>query len=523
MAGKTKLMSQVKQLLRLHKQGYKIKAIARKQGLSKNTVKRYLQKVDAAGWSIDVLLALEDPELEAKFHSGNPAYKQDRYEQLKNKLDYYVQELSKTGVTKFLLWEEYRRDCPDGYGRSQFYHHLLQHIRAANPSMVLHHNPGEKLYVDFAGKKLSYVDQQSGEVVECQVFVACLPYSDYGYALAVPSQKTSDFIYALGSCLQFLGGVPQLIVPDNLKSAVVRSDRYEPDINRALDDFANHYQTAVLPARARKPKDKALVENQVKLIYSRVYARLRNRQFFSLFQLNNAIGEYILKHNQTRMQEKPWCREERFLAEEKKRLSPLPQTTFQIKSYREYTVRLNNHIKLTEDQHYYSVPYRYTGKKVKVIYTHTLVRIYCEGQQVAMHTRDRRRGCYTTKAEHLCSHHQHYLKRSPDYYLKKAKGVSPVLFELVERIFQQDRHPEQLYGTCDGLLSIYRKMDPEKADKACRIALENQVWSYRFVLNILKNNMTDQPETQPEKSLPEHDNIRGKDYYRQLQLNIFKS
>lgn len=513
-------MSQIKQILRLYQTGWKIKGIARHLGVSKNTVRSYLKKVDTANWSIDGLLPLEDPVLEAKFHAGNPAYKDVRYEQLKDNLDHYARELSRTGVTKQLLWEEYLQAYPDGYGRSQFCHHLSQHIRASKPSMVLQHKPAEKLFIDFAGKKLSYIDRETGEVIECQVFVACMPYSDYGFAMAVPSQKTADFIHALGCCLEFLGGSPQLIVPDNLKSAVIKASKYEPDINQVLEDFANHYQTSVLPARPVKPKDKALVENQVKLIYTRVYATLRNIRFFSLGELNRGIREKLIRHNQTRMQEKPWCREERFLGEEKPLLIPLPNLPFEVKSYKEYTVRLNNHVKLSEDKHYYSVPYQYTGQKVKVIYTRTMVRIYAEGKQIAVHPRSDKSGRYTSREEHLCSHHQHYLKRSPDYYLNKAQLKSGTLHELFKLIFQQDRHPEHLYGTCDGLLNIYRKMDPQKADKACRVAIEYQNYSYKFILNILNNNMTDQPSIVEEKPLAEHQNIRGKDYYQQVTIKF---
>ena len=514
MAGKPKSMSQIKQLLRFHKNGWKIKGIARELGISKNTVKSYLQKVQTSNWSIEDLLELEDPILEAKFHAGNPAYKDNRYDQLKLKLAYYASELKKTGVTKLLLWEEYHQEFPNGYGRSQFCHHLLQYISHSKPSMVLTHKPAEKLYIDFAGKRLSYIDWQSGEIIEVQVFVACLPYSDYGFAIAVPSQKTNDFIYALDCCLKALGGVPELLVPDNLKAAVIKASKYEAEVNRIVEDFANHYNTTVLPTRAAHPRDKALVKNQVKLIYNRVYAKIRNQQFFALADLNNAIAEKMRVHNQTRMQEKSYCREECFLAEEKPLLKPLPDNSFEIKTYKEYTVRLNNHIKITEDHHYYSVPYQYTGKKVKVIYTRTMVRIYAQGKVIAVHSRNYRTGGYTSQKAHLCSHHQHYLKRSPDYYLAKAKSISAVLYDLFTKIFLQNKHPEQLYGTCDGLLNIYRRSDHQKADKACQLAIAYQNYSYRFILNIIKNNMAEEPIKVLEKPLPEHHNIRGKNYYQ---------
>jgi transposase len=520
MAGKPKPMSKIKQLIQLHKQGKGIKFIARTLDISKNTVKAYLAKVASSKLDVEALMNLEDPILEGEFHAGNPAYKDERYEHFISKLDYFEKELGRRGVTKMLLWEEYRREYPGGYGHTQFFFHLSQQLIARRPSMVLEHYAAEKLYVDFAGKPLSYVDTQTGEIIYCQVFVACLPYSDYSFAMAVKSQSVEDFLYALSCCLTELGGVPKILVPDNLKSAITKASRYEPDVNSALDDFANHYKIAVVPARVRKPKDKALVENQVKLIYTRVYAKLRNQQFFDLPSLNNAIRERIRAHNQTRMQQKPYCREERFLADERHLLSPLPEQSFELKYYSELKVAKNNHIYLSQDKHYYSVPYAYTGAQVKVVYTRSVIRIYAKGEQIALHTRDYKPGGYSTEKSHLCSHHKHYLDRSPEYYIQKAKGRSELLYQLIERIFDQKRHPEQLYRTCDGLLSLERKTDPDTFKKACQIAIENQNYSYMFLLNILKNNMAYQQETKPEQSLPEHENIRGKAYYNQLTLNL---
>ena len=520
MAGKPKSMSQIKQLIQLHQQGKSIKSIARGLGISKNTVKSYLGKVLSSKLNIEALLQLEDPILDGEFHAGNPAYKDERYEHFISKLDYFAKELQRKGVTKTLLWEEYRQSYPTGYGHSQFAYHLSQQLIARRPSMVLEHRAGEKLFIDFAGDKLSYIDPQTGEVIYCQVFVACLPYSDYSFAMAVKSQCVEDFIYALGCCLHELGGVPEVLVPDNLKSAIVKANIYEPDVNHALEDFANHYKTTVIPARARKPKDKALVENQVKLIYTRVYAKLRNQQFFDLTSLNKAIREKIMGHNQTRMQQKPYCREERFLADERHLLGPLPEQTFEMKYYRELKVAKNNHIYLTQDKHYYSVPYSFTGSKVKVIYTRSMVHIYGKGMQIAIHIRDHKMGGYTTDKEHLCSHHKHYLDRSPEYYIGKAKENSQELYQLLQLLFEQKRHPEQLYRTCDGLLSLQRKTDPDIFKKACQIAIEHQNYSYRFLLNILNNKMTAQQETKQEHPLPNHNNIRGKGYYAQITIKF---
>jgi transposase len=523
MAGKPKLMSQIKQLMILHSQGKGRKTIARILGISKNTVKTYLEKLEmlqnpskGKGWTINELIQLEDPVLEAKFHAGNPAYKDDRYEDFKSRLPYYLTELKRVGVTKKLLWEEYRQQRPKGYSHSQFCFHLQQQQVASRPSMVLEHNPADKLYLDFAGKKLCYADKNTGELIKCEVFIACLPFSDYAFAMAVEGQTIGDFLHALTCCLQQLGGVPRALVPDNFKAAITKACRYEPDINRALEDFANHYGTTVLPARVGRPKDKALVENQVKLIYNRVYAQLRNMQFFDLTSLNQAIRERIKVHNQTRMQQKPYCREERFLAEEKKILALLPVEKYELKSYTELTVAKNNHIQLYEDKHYYSVPYRFIGQKVKVIYTRNMVYIYHKGKQVAVHIRSYVTGGYTTVKEHLCSHHQHYKDRSPQYFMNQAERKSASLHRLVALIFRQDRYPEQLYKTCDGLFSLYRKTEPERFEKACQMAIEYQNYSYKFILNLLQNRITEsQEESVCEKNLPKHKNLRGKQYYQE--------
>jgi hypothetical protein len=386
--------------------------------------------------------------------------------------------------------------------------------------MVLQHKAGEKLFIDFAGKKPSYINTGTGEIVYCQVFVACLAYSDYSFTMAVRSQSIADFLYALGCCLEDLGGVPEVLVPDNLKAAIVKASSYEPDVNRAMEDFANHYKTTVIPARARKPKDKALVENQVKLIYTRIYARLRELTFFDLPSLNKAVKEKTREHNQTRMQQKPYCREERFLADERHLLHPLPDGSFELKYYRELKVAKNNHIYLAQDKHYYSVPYTYIGLEVKVIYTRSMVYIYAKGQQIAVHIRDYKQGGYTTDKEHLCSAHQHYMDRSPDYYLNKSKLRSEVLNQLMGHLFAQNRHPEQLYRTCDGLLNLQRKTDPKIFDKACQIAINQQTYTYAVVLNIIKNKMTEEPETKPSQPLPTHQNIRGKEYYTQITISF---
>lgn len=508
-------MSQIKQLIRLSLQGAGKKHIARTLGISRNTVKAYLDKIARGGWQAEELLGLDDPVLLERLHAGDPAYKNARFGGLVDRFDYYVKELTRVGVTRKLLWEEYRERHPSGYGYSQFCYHLGRYMQRRSRSMVLTHHPAEKLFIDFAGHTLPITDPRTGQITQCQVFIACLPYSDYAFVMAVKTQQLEDFIHALVCCLTALGGVPKALVPDNMKTAIIQTSRYEPHVNRALEDLANHYHTTVVPARAGRPKDKALVENQVKLIYNRVYAKLRNQVFFDLDSLNRAIAEKVSEHNQTRMQQKPYCRTECFLAEEKPLLLPLPSTRFELKYYRHYKVAQNNHIYLGQDKHYYSVPYRHIGKTVQVVYTRSLVRIYSDGTLLAAHPRDLRTGRYSTIPEHLCSEHQHYLQRSPEYYLGRARTGGPALYALFEAIFAQDRYPEQLYRSCDGLLALGRKTDPEVFARACGIALEHQNYSWRFIDTLVKNNMTSYQDSPDSKQLPKHGNVRGRDYYQQ--------
>jgi transposase len=521
MAGINKRMSQIKQLLQMHRMGMGRKQIAKALGVSKTTVKSYLDKVTGGGMDVSCLLAMDDPVLERQFHAGTPSYKDPRYLYLESRLEYYAKELTRTGVTKYLLWQEYRSESTVGsYAYTQFCYHLNQLLVARSPVAVLIHQPGEKLYVDYAGDTLSYVDRQTGEIVRCPVFVGCLPFSDYCFAMVCRSQSTDEFVEALVACLTHLGGVPRVLVPDNLKAAVIRANRYQPELNRVLEDFANHYGVTVLPARVAKPRDKALCENQVKLLYSRVYAHLRDHQFIDLWTLRSAVEQKVREHNQTRMQQKPYCRQERFLAEERPALGALPDKPFQIKHYRWYTVAKNGHVYLSEDRHYYSVPYQWTGEKAQVIYTATLVSIYVRGQCVATHVRNIAPGGYTSVKEHLCSHHQHWLERSPEYYLEKAREKSPELVRFFEGIFADNRPAEHHYRSCDGLLSLQRKTPAEVFNRAVEIALENGLYSYPSVMNLIRNDAQNRQAQIRENPLPKHDNIRGKEYYKQLTINF---
>ncbi len=506
-------MSKVKQLLQLHQSGMSERQIAKCLCLNRRTVRSYINKSESLSLPVSVALELESPELECKFHSGVAAYPDYRFDEFKELLPYFEKELTRKHVTRRLLWEEYISTHPGGYRYTQFCHHLNQQRLARQPTAILKHEAGEKLFVDFAGDSLEYIDIQTGEVIKVQVFIACLPYSDYTFTIAVRSQRTEDFLYALSRCLIHLGGVPKILVPDNLKAAVVKSDRYEPELNRLLEDFSNHYGFAVIPARAYRPKDKATVENHVKIIYSRVYAKLRNQRFFSLEELNRALFDKTMEHNQTRMQRTDYSRQEKFLADEKHKLGKLVQTDFEIKHYTDLRVGLNNCIYLGRDKHHYSVPYPYIGEKVHVVYTRSLVKVFCKGKQIATHQRSIGFG-YSTVEEHLCSAHRHYNKRNPDYYIQTANRHSSVLAEVIKHLFNAPKPAEVFYKTCEGLLSLCRKTSIEKFERACQIALDNNMLSYRFIKSLIESKTLTEQE-QEYKSLPVlQENVRGKDYYK---------
>lgn len=513
MAGKITRMSKIKQLLRLHQQGVSNRQIAITLGLYKGTVNSYIQKLNAGKFSIEELLELEDPILESKFNAGAPAYLEEKFEQFKTLIPYLEKELQRKYVTRKLLWQEYKAQHSDGYGYTQFCFHLNQLSVARKGSAIMQHDPGMKLEVDFAGDSLGYIDRDTGEAISVQVFVAALPFSNYAYALAVPSQKTDDFLYALDGCLKNLGGVPQAVVPDNLKAAVIKAERYEPSLNRVMEDMANHYGFVVLPARPRRPRDKPTAENAVKLIYQRVYAKLRNQIFFSLVDLNASISQAVKEHNQTRMQQHSYSRQEKYLAEEKAYLKPLPESGFEIKYYADLTVMANNCIYLARDKQYYSVPFQYIGSKVQIIYTRTLVRIYKGGICIATHQRATGAG-YTTTIEHFASTHQHHMRRNPNYYIGKAHEKSVALTRLIERIFEVEKIPELAFRKCDALLSLQRKTDPLVFEKACRIAYDNDLMSYKRLQSIITQCALVEAQSQMAIPFPKHDNIRGKDYYQ---------
>ena len=526
MAGTVKEMSLIKQVLQLKQRGESNRGIARQLPINKGTVNGYMQVLDANGWQIEELLKLDDPELERMFHAGSPAYTDVRMEEFLRLLPYFREQLTnrKLHVTRQLLWEEYRQTHPDGYGKSQFYDHLKQNLvaqRDVTTVMSMTYKPGEKLMVDFAGDKLSYIDPATGEIVKVEVFVGCMPFSDYIYVICVPSQRTEDFIFAIRMCLEHLGGVPPILTPDNLKAAVIIPDKHEPEINTALRDMGNHYGFVVLPCDPASPTQKALVEDAVQITYNRIAAKLRGRDFFSLLELNQAVWEANGQLNQTRMQKRPYTREERFHAMEKPLLQPLPTDIYEMRYYADLKVGTNNFVELRHDKvtHFYSAPYIYIGRMAKVVFTRSWVKIFIDGKQVARHDRKHEYG-HTYEKEHMASNSQVMMERSAAYYVTWAGNKSEDCKAYITEIFNPQRtsQPEEVYyRLCSAILSSYRKYESDLVNLTCRQCLDNRIFSYKRFEAILKHNYMTQSADEPCLFAPtptDHANMRGRDYFK---------
>lgn len=302
MATQPTKMNIIKQVLTGHKNGLSVRKMADMYSISPTTVQRYLKMASEDPLGIDALLRLEDPELNHRFNGGNPAYCDRRFEDFKTRIAYFEQELKKPNMTTYLLWEEYRREVPDGYGLTQFRYHLKQNTVAVKPSTVLKafHQPAGKMYIDFAGNRLSYVDMETGEIVYVETFAAVLPCSGYTFITCIPSQGIEHFLGAVDAAIRFFGGAPRVLVPDNLRSAVKVFDKWSPTLTDGLNELATHYGCCTLPARVRKPKDKALVEDAVHKSYMRIYAPLRNRVFHSMQELNDAVAGLLEQYNSRR-------------------------------------------------------------------------------------------------------------------------------------------------------------------------------------------------------------------------------
>ncbi|WP_233603822.1 IS21 family transposase [Pedobacter sp. KBW01] len=514
-------MNKIRKILRLYDQGKAKLTIAGYLNLSRTTVRKYLTAFDTCGLSLKEVDSMSDAELDELFgtvQEKKPSLGSHRMQTLQRCFPKVEKELKRTGVTRMLLWEDYMKEFPDGYQYTQFCRHFNDWLAKVNPTMHRTHKVGDKLFVDYAGEKLSYINKKTGEVVPVEVFVAILGASQLTYVEAVHSQQKEDFISACENTLHFLGGVPAAIVPDNLRAAVTRSHRYEPTVNETFEDFAQHYDTCVLPTRAYKPRDKALVEGAVRIIYTRLYVPIRQKEYFSLSELNAAIWEYLAKHNNQLLKGRTYSRRMQFEEIERKELKPLPVERYELKQSFHAKVNKDGHILLGTDKHYYSVPVRFLSKKVKIIYSASIVEIFSKFERIAIHKRSKVPHAYTTNSSHLSNVHRYSAERTPETFVERAEAIHSDVVTVIKSILESRRHEDQKIKTCEAILGLERKFGSERLAGACRRAMDYgiDVRVFKTIQSILENNLDGLRENvfSHELPMPAHDNIRGEEYYK---------
>jgi len=488
--------------------------IARALNISRPVVAQYIRDFNASELTYEQIKDMADSQFLALFEKQKNR-KCSKYEELSRQFPHVAIELKKTGVTLMILWNEYQREHPGGYSYSQFCYHFQVWRNASKITMHIEHKAGDKMFVDYAGDRLKVVDSTTGKEQLVEVFVAILGSSQLTYAEASLSQKSEEWIRSNERAFIYFGGVTQAIVPDNLRSGVSKSDKYEPGINPMFDDFAEHYRTVILPARVRRPKDKALVESAVRLVYQRIYAPLRNRTFRSLNELNEAIRDLLKKHNDTPFQRLNMSRRELFERVEKQVLKPLPMERYAIKQCKELTVQFNYHVELREDRHYYSVPWQFRGKRVRVIYDDRTVAIYYDNIRIVQHRRIRIPNDYTTLPAHMPPEHRNYAEWSPERFIKWGQSIGDDVAEMIRVVLKSRKHPEQAFKTCMGILNLVKEHGPDRLNKACKRALGFGFHSYRRIKNILDNGLEEEVSTDSmELPIFSHENIRGSQYYQ---------
>jgi transposase len=490
------------------------KRIAQSLRVGAGTVSEYLAAARKAGIDWPVVSELSDDELEARVF-GDGHRPMPRVKLLAPDFAEVHRELRRPGVTLQLLWSEYRQRNAETYRYSRFCELYARYVKTLTPTMRQVHRAGEKVFVDFSGKKPSIVDRDTGEVREVELFVGTLGASGYAYAEAVESQDLPTWIDVHVRMVEEFGGVPSLFVPDNLKSAVVKACRYEPELTRAYEGFVWHYGAAALPARAYRPRDKAKVEGTVLLVQRWVLAALRNRTFFSLAELNEAIREKVAQLNERPMKKLGVSRRELFETLEKPALKPLPKTRYEMAEWKTCTVNIDYHVEY--DRNFYSVPYQLVGAKVEVRATRRVVEIV-KGTRVASHARLYGRGRYSTLAEHRPASHRAHAEWSPSRLIAWGEKTGPATGRVVARILESRPHPEQGYRSCLGLLRLSKQHGSERLERACALAERLSSCSYKTVKNILmsgRDRIQETPLDQRGSSLPTHENIRGASYYGQ--------
>lgn len=506
-------MRKIKEVLRLHSLGLPQRQIAASCAISQATVSEYRKAAEAAGlkwldiaeWSEDRVLEALAPSRQKPRHqkqSPEPDYAGIRHELQTNK-----------HVTLQLLWEEYREKNPDGYRYSRFCDLYKKWLRRQEVVLRQEHRAGEKLFVDYAGDTIPIYHAATGGAAAAEIFVAVLGASNYTYSEATATQGLADWIGAHIRTFEFLGGVPEIVVPDNLKSGVTKACRYEPGVNRTYEEMATHYGVAVVPARPLKPRDKAKVEAGVLVVERWILAALRKRKFFSLGEANQAIQELLERLNGRPFRKRDGSRRSLFESLDKPVLRALPAERYEYGDWETHRVNIDYHVEF--DNHWYSVPNQLTQQEVEVRATAATVEIFHRGLRVSSHARSHVLHAATTVNDHRPKAHQRHLEWTPSRLLDWAKTIGPAAAELFDRIMAAKRHPEQGYRSCLGILRLSKKYSGQRVEAAAHRAIALHACSYQSVKSILQCNLDSQAiEPAPEPKPPlNHPNIRGSEYF----------
>ena len=512
-------MLQVRRILQLKSQGKSNRDIALEVHRSRNTVNDYVKLILRLNKSTEELLKLNDEELSSLVYDEPPSVELDqKFADFQQRIPGLCDELKKPHTTRMILWEEYRQMVCDGYGYTQFCEHLSRFLETRKAVMIFDHEPAASMMFDFAGDKIALTDYQTGEIIWCPVLVCVLPFSGFTYIEAMLSANQLRLLKALNNALCFIGGVPQSAKTDNMKQVVKKANRYEPAFEELAQQWSLFYETTMMAARVRKPRDKASVESHVNAVYNRIYAPLRNKVFHSLDQMNEALWEELDKFNNRNLQRCDYSRRDRFMLHEKVLLLPLPAGTFVPKNKVEAKVQRNYHITLGEDWHHYSVPYQYIGKTVQVIYDTDHVEIYLDTVRVACYRRNYTRNDHTTLPEHMPPSQNHYARvkgYNRDYFIEKATQVGESTANAIGKILEQKIFIEQTYNSCLGVLRLGEKYGSDRLEAACLRALTGYKVTYMGIKNILERNLDKvTPQTDLFIAIPDHENIRGPESYQ---------
>lgn len=510
-------MRKLKEVLRLKWAcGLTHRQISRAIGISVGAVSKFAAQASQAGLDWAAAEAMSDDELDARLRPAATNAAATTTRRIEPDYTALHRELRRKGVTLQLLWEEYAEANPGQrtYRYTQFCQKYKDWAKSIKRSMRQQHRAGEKLFADFAGPTVPVLASDGGVEFEAHVFVAVLGASNYTFACATRTETMADWIGSLCDALEFIGGVPELLVPDNPKALIARPDRYEPGLGTTTQDFVNHYGTAMLPARPRKPQDKAKVEVGVQIVERWVLARLRHYRFYSLAELNKAIAELIADLNQRPFKRLEGNRREWFERLDQPVLRPLPVRRYEIATFQKCRVNIDYHVDV--GGHYYSVPHSLARQEVWARITRHGVEILHGGKRVAAHARSRLKGKHTTIAEHMPAAHRAHMEWTPGRLLNWGATVGPGAEAVVRHLLTNKPHPEMGYRACLGLLSLARKYGKHRLEAACQRALKIGSPTRRSVLSILEAGLDLQPSlptTPAEWRSPEHENVRGPDYY----------